>query len=177
MFHINICVLPYNVFEARQSEASQTVFEGAIHGDRDGGRWVTAARLVRGGLASAKPEALSMSANRKYLKDALPRFYGDLEDTLKCDWPEMLPQIAHLYITRRCQCGDEDCRSFDCESDDPRYVPIGGRRPLSYAIARVDGWYQVSPEGVLSGFEILSDYWDGSLERGLVAAGFPIERR
>ena len=122
-------------------------------------------------------DGLQMSANRKYLKDALPRLYEDMEDTLKCDWPELLPQLARLYITRRCPCGDEDCRSFDCESDDPRYAPIGGRQPMSYAIARVDGWYQVSADGVLSGFEILSDYWDGALERGLVAAGFPIHPR
>ena len=114
-----------------------------------------------------------MTANRKYLKTALPRFYEDMEDTLKLDWPELLPQLEHLYITSRCQCGGEDCRSFNCESDDLQYAPINGRQPLSYSIARVNGWYEVSADGVLSGFEILDDYWDGSLERGLAAAGFP----
>lgn len=114
-----------------------------------------------------------MNTNRKYLRNALPRFYEDMEDTLKCDWPELLPQLGRLFIVSRCQCGQEDCRSFSCESDDPRYAPINGRRPLSYSIGRLNGWYQVSADGVLSGFEILDDYWDGSLGRGLTAAGFP----
>ena len=112
-----------------------------------------------------------MTSDRKYLKDALPRFYEDLEDTLKCDWPELLPQLPHLYITERCLCGG--CQSFSCESDNPQYAPINGRRPLSYEIARIDGRYSVSHDGILSGFEILNDYWDGSMETGLTAAGFP----
>ncbi|MBV7541967.1 hypothetical protein [Acidovorax sp. sic0104] len=110
---------------------------------------------------------------KKFLKDALPRFYEDVEATLKCDRPDLLSQLPHLYITARCSCADEDCRSFTCESNDPRYAPVGGRRPLSYPIARVDGNYSVSSDGVLSGFEILSDYWDNSLDRDLTAAGFP----
>lgn len=115
----------------------------------------------------------NMDSERKYLRDVLPRFYEDVEDTLKCDWPELLPQLERLYIVDRCSCGQQECRTFSCESDDPRYCPINGRRPFSYSIKRVDGVYQVSDDGVLSGFEILSDYWDGSLERGLTAAGFP----
>lgn len=115
-----------------------------------------------------------MAETRKYLKDALPRFYEDLEDTLKCDWPELLPQLPHLYITGRCNCGMADCKSFDCGSDHPHYGAFKGRRAFSYEIARVDGYYSVFPEGVMSGsFEVLRDYWDGSLELGLTAAGFP----
>jgi hypothetical protein len=111
--------------------------------------------------------------DKKFLKDTLPCFYEDVEDTLKCDRPDLLAQLLHLYITARCSCGDEECRSFTCESDDPRYAPIGGRRPLSYPIARVDGNYSVSSDGVLSGFAVLSDYLDNALDRGLTAAGFP----
>lgn len=114
-----------------------------------------------------------MDTSKKYLKDALPRFYEDMEDTLKCEWPELLPQLPHLYITRRCSCGGEDCRSFSCESDDQRFAPINGRRPFSYSIMRVNGCYQVSNDNVLSGFEILDDYWDGYLDRALTEAGFP----
>ncbi len=125
------------------------------------------------GHLPVKQRNMTISENRKYLKDALPRFYEDMEDTLKCDWPELLPQLSRLYIVSRCPCKDPTCRSFSCESDDERYAPINGRRPLSYSIMRVHGRYQVSDDGVLSGFEILDDYHDDSLERELTAAGFP----
>ena len=115
----------------------------------------------------------TFSTDRKYLKDAFPRFYEDLEDTLKCEWPEFLPQIPHLYLTGRCSCKDADYRTFNCESDHADYAPINGRRPFSYALNRVNGWYAVSADGIMSGFEILEDYFNGSLEDGLTAAGMP----
>jgi hypothetical protein len=109
--------------------------------------------------------------DRLLLKDALPRLYAHMEETLRRDWPELLEQLGSLYLVRRCRCGLDGCVSFVCESADVRFAPINGRRPLSYPLDDIHGWFSVSDDGVLAGFEILNDYYDGYLNSRLVDAG------
>ncbi|WP_143684573.1 hypothetical protein [Variovorax sp. KK3] len=109
---------------------------------------------------------------RVFIKDALPRLYGDVKRTLLRDRPEMLEQLELLYLVERCKCGLDGCVSFVCESADARFTPINGRRPLSYPLGEVHGWYSLSDDGVFAGFEVLDDYDDGYLDSCLVEAGF-----
>lgn len=111
-------------------------------------------------------------ADRIFIKDALPRLYAQVHETLSCNWPELLEQLRLLYLVRRCKCGLDGCVSFICESADARFAPINCRRPLSYSLDDIHGWYSVSDDGVLSGFEILNDYDDGYLNSHLIEAGF-----
>lgn len=109
--------------------------------------------------------------DRAFIKDALPRLYAQIQETLSCDWPELLEQLRSLYLVGRCKCGLDGCVSFICESADARFAPVNGRRPLSYSLDEIHGWYSVSDDGVLAGFEILNDYDDGYLNSRLVEAG------
>lgn len=109
--------------------------------------------------------------NRVFIKDALPRFYAEIQGRLRCDWPDLLEQLQWLYLVKRCKCGLEGCVSFVCESAEARFAPVNGRRPLSYPLDDIHGWYSISEDRVLSGFEILNDYADGYLNSRLVEAG------
>lgn len=109
--------------------------------------------------------------DRIFIKDALPRLYAQVQERLRCDWPDMLEQLRSLYLVERCKCGLDGCVSFICESADARFAPVNGRRPLSYSLDDIHGWYSVSDDGVLAGFEILNDYDDGYLNSRLIEAG------
>lgn len=109
--------------------------------------------------------------DRVFIKDALPRLYAEIQTRLQRDWPDLLEQLQLLYLVKRCKCGLEGCVSFMCESADTRFAPVNGRRPLSYPLSGIHGWYSVSEDRVLAGFEILNDYADGYLNSRLVEAG------
>ena len=110
--------------------------------------------------------------DRVFIKDALPRLYAEIQERLRCDWPDLLEQLHSLYLVKRCKCGLEGCVSFMCESADARFAPVNGRRPLSYPLNDIRGWYSVSDDHVLTGFEILDDSADGYLNTRLIEAGF-----
>lgn len=111
-------------------------------------------------------------ADRVFMKDALPRLYEHAHKVLSDQWPELLEQLQSLYLVSRCKCGLDGCVSFMCESSDARFAPINRRRPLSYPLNGIHGWYSISDDGVLAGFEILNDYDDGYLDSQLIEAGF-----
>ncbi|PNG48797.1 MULTISPECIES: hypothetical protein [unclassified Variovorax] len=115
--------------------------------------------------------------DRVFIKNAMPRFYAHVEETLSLDRPELLEQLGSLHLVGRCNCGLDGCVSFVCESADARFASINGRRPLSYPLDNMHGWYTVSDDGVLAGFEILNDYDDGYLNSRLLDAGFGFEAR
>jgi hypothetical protein len=112
---------------------------------------------------------------RHYLKDVVPRFYGDVEAFFREHHPGLLPQLAHLYITDRCTCGAEHCSQFTCESDNPLYAPINGRHPFYGDLegCNASACVGLSEDGILTGFEIVWDYEDQYLHRQLEAHGFP----
>lgn len=105
------------------------------------------------------------------LRNVLPRLYRDVAQTLAREYPALLPQLAQLQVTRRCECGMDICLSFHCESADPALAPLAGRRPLAYPLAQPGGWYFVAQDDVLTGFELLDDYPDGYLAEELAHAG------
>ncbi|MFH0130036.1 hypothetical protein ACGLHS_07480 [Variovorax sp. VaC1] len=109
--------------------------------------------------------------DRISIKDALPRLYASVAQTLRRDRPELLEQLESLYLVDRCKCGMDGCVSFTCESADARFAPINSRRPLSYPLDDIHGWYSVSEDGVLAGFEILDDYEDEYVSSRLADSG------
>lgn len=54
-------------------------------------------------------------------KDALPEFYDEVSGLLSERAADLLPQLPHLDITARCDCGQFDCSTFSVQGDESSF--------------------------------------------------------
>lgn len=126
---------------------------------------------------------------RKYLKNVLPRLYEETKEwleTLEDDY--LAEQLPHLFITRRCTCGD--CSDFSMDSDLPHLSLEAGskllQRPLYYEMPNgfslgLSGKSGLTVgehhESYVSSFELCgADYPDRYIHNQLEAHGFTSTR-
>lgn len=126
-------------------------------------------------------------AERKYLKDVLPRLYQETKDWLESlEDSYLAEQLPHLFITGRCTCGE--CSDFFLDSDLPHLSREAGSkllmRPLYYdmdngfslGLSGKDG-FDGGEMGYVSDYELAgSDYEDGYIHKQLEAHGFIREK-
>jgi hypothetical protein len=115
---------------------------------------------------------------RVYFKDAMPRLYAEMAAWIHqngCD--KLMPQIATMFITGRCDCGSEQCIYFWIESSSGLYAILGGRRP-TFTDTRTSEtgvmavYSDMKGTGILAGFERIGDYPDGYIQKQLEVHGF-----
>lgn len=114
-----------------------------------------------------------MDSPRVPLKEALPRLYEEARLFLEQEAPELAAQMDSLVITDRCNCGQDHCVTFHCDSTDPSRSPLSGRRPLGFDLDTSGGYVMYKESnGILTGLEVISDYPDGYIHRQLEEHGF-----
>lgn len=125
---------------------------------------------------------------KQYLKDVLPRLYRETENWLACEWPDLLEQLPHLFITGRCSCGG--CSDFYVDSDISELSREGGSslllRPLYYSMnngfflgisGKAGQTNGTDEHSYISGFELGGgDYEDSYIHRRLNGFGFRLDR-
>lgn len=120
-----------------------------------------------------------MINEKHFLKELMPRLYDDIKKDF-ADWvhgEQLIEQLDELYVVGRCSCGADFCCNFWVESADPKYAPIGGRRPLYSDLESVTGasimigLSSIDEEEIFTGFEILSDYDDRYIDKQLESIG------
>lgn len=96
------------------------------------------------------------------LKQALPRLHKDIIAYFKIHNSQYIEQINQLRISDWCDCGSEHCFNMYFEG-------VSGLRPLYYDMHNlpIAISYGLSSGGIITGFEISSDYADGYIRNFL----------
>lgn len=119
---------------------------------------------------------------RKYLKDVLPRVFDEIRQwATSNDELQVLMQLDHLFISKRCICGR--CVDFQMDSDIDELSRAKGSsrllRPIFYEVEGAFHWLGLTENedgshNLASLDSMGSDYRDGYLASQLAAHGLDL---